>query len=119
MTLGKKTFGRIVGGKREKNAGNKHFLSSNNVFRRQRTTAQLQYLPNDKVLNRSKLKAFADDKINVNEVLKISFGRVENIVGRGENAGYQHFLLFPQCFRKPSVSRSLKVGTVWQRINQP
>ena len=22
----------------------------------------------------------------------------ENIVGRGENAGNQHFLLFPQCF---------------------
>ena len=25
---------------------------------------------------------------------------VENIVGKGENAGYQHFLLFPQCFQK-------------------
>ena len=22
----------------------------------------------------------------------------ENIVGKGENAGYKHFLLFPQCF---------------------
>ena len=22
----------------------------------------------------------------------------ENIVGKGENAGYQHFLLFPRCF---------------------
>ena len=22
----------------------------------------------------------------------------ENIVGKEENAGYQHFLLFPQCF---------------------
>ena len=27
------------------------------------------------------------------------FHRVENIVGKGENAGYQHFLLFPQCFQ--------------------
>ena len=26
---------------------------------------------------------------------KVAF---ENIVGIGENAGYQHFLLFPQCF---------------------
>ena len=26
--------------------------------------------------------------------------RVENIVGKGENTGYQHFLLFPQCFTK-------------------
>ena len=24
---------------------------------------------------------------------------VENIVGKGENAGDQHFLLFPQCFQ--------------------
>ena len=23
---------------------------------------------------------------------------VENIVGNGENAGYQHFLHFPRCF---------------------
>ena len=23
---------------------------------------------------------------------------LENIVGKGENAGSQHFLLFPQCF---------------------
>ena len=25
----------------------------------------------------------------------------ENIMGKGENAGNQHFLLFPQCFQKP------------------
>ena len=24
------------------------------------------------------------------------FDRVKNIVGKGENTGYQHFLLFPQ-----------------------
>ena len=28
--------------------------------------------------------------------------REENIVGKGENAGYQHFLLFPRCFQKAS-----------------
>ena len=28
-------------------------------------------------------------------------GRVQNIVGKIENAGYQHFLLFPQCFQRP------------------
>ena len=70
-------------------------------------------LPNDKILDWSKLKAFADDKINVNEVFKIGLGKIENIVGKGENAGHQHFLLFPQCFQKPSVSGSLKVGIVW------
>ena len=35
--------------------------------------------------------------------------RVENIVGKGENAGYQHFLLFPQCFQTTSFSESLRV----------
>ena len=40
-----------------------------------------------------KLKAFADNKINVNEKLKFGLERIENIVGKGENAGYQHFLL--------------------------
>ena len=50
---------------------------------------------------------------NVNQILKFDMGRVENIVGKGENAGYQHFLLFPQCFQKASFSGSLKVRIVW------
>ena len=66
-------------------------------------------LPNDKSLDWSKLKAFADDKIDVNEKLKFGLERLENIVEKGENAGYQHFLLIPQCFQKVSFSRSLKV----------
>ena len=41
------------------------------------------------------------------------FDRIENIVGKGENAGYQHFLLFPQCFQKASFSEFFKVGIVW------
>ena len=28
------------------------------------------------------------------------FERDENIVGKGKKAGYQHFLLFPQCIQK-------------------
>ena len=53
-----------------------------------------------KYLDWSKLKGFADNKMNVTEKLKFVLGRVENIVGKGENAGIQHFLLFPQCFQK-------------------
>ena len=60
-----------------------------------------------------KMKAFADDKLNVTKVIISLFGRVENTVGKGENAGYQHFLLFPQCFPKPSSLGLLKVGIVW------
>ena len=35
-------------------------------------------------------------------------GREENIVGIGENAGYQHFLLFPQCFPKTFLLKVVK-----------
>ena len=69
-------------------------------------------LLNDKILDRSKFKAFAEDKITVNQKLKFE-GNVENIVGKGENAVYQHSIIFPQCFQKASFSGSLKVEVVW------
>ena len=65
--------------------------------------------PNDNIFDRSKLKAFAGDKMNMTEKMKIVPERMENIVGKGENAGYQNFLLFPQCFQKVTFSGSLKV----------
>ena len=61
-----------------------------------------EYIYFSKILDWSKLKAFADDKIDVALMISLS-DRVENTVGKGENAGYQHFLLYPQCFQKPSV----------------
>ena len=64
------------------------------------------------MLDRSKLKAFADDKYYVSEELIFVLGSVENNLGEGENAGYQHFLLFPQCIQKAISSGSLKVGIV-------
>ena len=45
-------------------------------------------------------------------------GRVENIVVKGENAGYQHLLLFPQRFQKLSILGLLKVWTVWERVKK-
>ena len=69
--------------------------------------------PNTKFLDWSKLKELADDKINVNEKLKFVSERVENNLGQGENAGYQHFLLFHKCFQKPPSIRSLKDRIVW------
>ena len=58
-------------------------------------------LPNDKILDLMKLKAFADKKFNVAKKMIFLFDRVENIVGKGVKAGYQHFLLFVQYFPKP------------------
>ena len=49
---------------------------------------------------------FADNKINVAQMLGSVFDRIENIVGKGENAGYQNFLLYPQCFQKASFLKS-------------
>ena len=69
--------------------------------------------PKDKILEWSKLKAFADDKINVNQRLQFLLGREEIIHGKEENACYQHFLLFPQWFQKGTLSGLLKVGIVW------
>ena len=70
-------------------------------------------VPNDKILDWFKLKAFAHNKINVTEKLKFVMRRVENIVEKGENAGFQHFLLFPQCFQIAFHKRSSKVGIMW------
>ena len=69
-------------------------------------------LPNDKILDQPKLKAFADGNRDVVEIMISLLDRVENTVGKGENAGYQHCLLFPQCFPKLSSLVSLKVGIV-------
>ena len=70
-------------------------------------------LPNGKILDHSKLNALADNRINVTKKFKFVSERIENILGKGENAGYQHFLLFPKCFQKPPSLESLKVGIVW------
>ena len=55
--------------------------------------------PNNKFLDGTKLKAFADNKLDNklnNAKMMISvFDREENSVGKGENTCYQNFLLFP------------------------
>ena len=63
--------------------------------------------PNGKMLDQSVLKGFADSKIYVTQTLKLIMSTIENTVGKGENAGNQHFLLFPQCFEKASCTGSL------------
>ena len=61
-------------------------------------------------------KAFADDNLNVIQKSKFALGPVKSIMGKGENAGYQHFLLFQQCFQKASYIGSLKVRIEWKRV---
>ena len=87
-----------------------HYKSFENTVGK--SEISLNSLPNDKILDLTKLIAFADDKINIAQVIFV-FNRIENIVGKGGNAGYQHCLLFSQCFQKASFLGSLKVGIVW------
>ena len=57
-------------------------------------------LPNDKILDPSKLKEFADDSFKFDENGRKLSKREENTVGKREIARYEQFLLFPQCFQK-------------------
>ena len=50
------------------------------------------------------------------ESLNFVMARVENILVKGENAGYQHFLLLPQCFQNASFLAPLKVEIMLERI---
>ena len=76
------------------------------------TSGAFNSLKKKKKIDWSKIKAFADDKINVTSEQKFFLEWVENIAGKRENAGYQHFLFFPQCFQRDSCPESLKVGIV-------
>ena len=68
---------------------------------------------NPNTTNQTTNKILDWSKLNLNEKSKLFLGRIENIIEKGENAGNQHFLLFSQCFQKPSLSGLLKVGIVW------
>ena len=46
-----------------------------------------------------KVKVTADNELNGSENIIFVFQRVENIVGKGENAVYQHFLLLQIGFQ--------------------
>ena len=94
-----------------------HSLPQNPDFFKASDDDKVNFLANYKVLELSEFKAFADNKINMIPKQKFVHKRVENIVGKGENAGYQHFLLFPQCFQKLSFQEVLKVSTVWYTVN--
>ena len=54
-----------------------------------------------------KLKAFADNKLSLARMMISLIYRVESTVGKEENAGYQHFILFLKSF--PESSGLLKV----------
>ena len=70
------------------------------------------------ILDSSELKEFADENFKFDENgIKLS-KRVENIVGKGEIARYEQFLLFPQCFQKACFPGTSKGVIVWEWVKQ-
>ena len=102
-------MGRKHCGEKEKLLESSNFSFSHSVFKRlELQTRKNQglfgkgffFLPDDKILGLPKSKTFVYDKLNVTQNIKVVFHSIENMVGKEENAGYQHFLLFPQCFQE-------------------
>ena len=112
MTLKKKTFEKIVG--KGENASNQHFLLflqsflpvpkhisiiQSYLFCRLQNAFNLDQYEN---LVKEVDLAICRQKLDDVQMLGFVFYYVENIVGKEENAGYQHFLLFLQWFLQAS-----------------
>ena len=56
--------------------------------------------PPNKILDQTKLKAFADDKLNVTKMIISVVDRVENIVGKREIACKSNFSFSHNVFKR-------------------
>ena len=74
-------------------------------------------LPDNNILDWSKLKQFADDNFKFDENSRNFSKQVENTVDKGKIARYEEFLLFPQCFQKAGFPGASKSVIVWERVN--
>ena len=76
----------------------------------------LEPITRRQILDASKLKEFADDNFKFDENGRKLSKWVENTVGKGEIAGYEQFLLFPQCFQKACFPEASKDVIVWKWV---
>ena len=67
---------------------------------------------NNNFLVAIKFNVFVDLKIPATQMFKLVFLGLENILGKEENAGFQDFLIFPQCFQKTFFPRAVKTPVV-------
>ena len=68
------------------------------------------YMTHHKILDQTKLKAFADDRSNVKKMIISAFERVEKIVGKGEIACVSNFYFFHNVFKRPLSQMRQKVS---------
>ena len=78
---------------------------------------QEEPFPNRQVLDLSKLEEFADDTFKFDENGRNLSRWVENIVGKGEIARHEQFLLFPRCFQKLKLQTHKKQGLFEKGLN--
>ena len=74
-------------------------------------------LPDDKILDKSKLEKSADDNFRFDENRRKFSKWVENTVRKGEIACHEQFLLFPQSFQKACFPGASKGVIVWEWVN--
>ena len=65
-------------------------------------------LPNNRILDQSKLKAFYQENLKEVQMIKFVLDTVEFTVGKGGTAVCQHFLLFTQCLQGGAFKGWLK-----------
>ena len=74
-------------------------------------------LANEQILDASKLKKCADDNFKFDENGRTFWKWVENMVGKGEIAHYEQFLLSLTVFSKDLHRRQVKTrAKVWKRV---
>ena len=66
-----------------------NFIFFHNVFYAVSILKSFNSLPNDKILDLTKLKAFADNKLYDTKMMISLFDREEKTEGKGENAGIE------------------------------
>ena len=81
-------------------------------------TKILNPFPHDKILDQTKLKAFADDKLNVTIMIVSGFNRVDNIVGKGEIACTSNFSFTHNVFKRLLSQTGQKVSLCENGLNQ-
>ena len=78
--------------------------------------ALLNPLTDNKILDQTKLKAFADNKLNVTNMIIFVFDRVENILGKGEIACTSNFSFSHNVFKRLLFPDASKGVIVWKWV---
>ena len=68
------------------------------------------------MLDQTKLKAFADDKLNETKMIISVFDRVENIMGKGEIACISNFSFSHNVFKRLLSQTHQKVSLCWNGL---